>query len=58
MVSFLIIQNTHQNRDEWLKEMGTPMHVCITGLEIWKLGEGRNVISSDPFTWQTHGNLH
>lgn len=39
IVSFLIIQNTHQIWwDEWLKEMGGPTHVCITGRKGWKPG--------------------
>lgn len=32
------------------------MHDREVGLEIWKLGEGGNVTSLDPFTQQTHGN--
>lgn len=32
------------------------MHNREEGLDIWKLGEGRNVIPFDPYTWQTYGS--
>ena len=31
------------------------MHNREEGLEIWELGEGGDVISLDPHTWQTYG---